>query len=1619
MKKLNLFFLLLSVLLVNAQSPLSKFTAATTGANSVTFTNESTGSPTSFTWEFTGGTPSSSTSPNPSVAYAAAGIYTATLTVNNASGSSVSTRTVKVSTGEIIDLSTGRNDDGTLMPIGTTDYDWKCELPNGTIVNPFTRSTYGQWSFAQIIGNVKNSVWITGNDIGTGNYIYRSKSFTIPENVLHAKLNLRTLSFVTGWTYLMKENTDGTQTETLITQNTGTGWFNSGNALVSNLPLNPGKYHIKVKVYDNNSSVTEAMDTNVNINFGYGFAFSPIAEFSATPASTNVGSSVQFSNLSQGNPTSVSWNFEDGANVLTSTQNNPSVAFSTVGNHYAQLSADYGSGLLSSLRINDYIQTTQVGTPVVSSTQPSCSVSTGSITVTSPATGVTYSFDNGVSFQTSNTLSGLAAGTYVIKVKNLAGSVSGATNVIINQALGIPANPVLNIVQPSCSTTTGSITATSPSTDVQYSFDGGITYQASNAKAGITPGTYTVVVKNSSGCTSTAIATIVAPDCRDWTKAPNSYIYTGKDANNNEVDGIYIPVKKAYAMWNDQNGLVNDPTILNGTPTAEVYWEDVAGLIRSSNYILPIENSPGGSAADAKIKVEIDRAKGEGNAVVALKINGKIIWSWHVWVTDDPTAGVTYGNVRAGAETASYIENGITKKFTPKWMDRNLGATNKSFIGYDWNKSGGLMYQWGRKDPFPALENKDASMYEISGTVGVIKHLYDYTADGAINKLDGVQRQFPDINSNIKYAVNNPLKLIFTNVVSGDAWFAQSIGTDNISRKKADLWGDNSQNASDTSGSTVNTYKPKTAYDPCPNNWRIPSYINNTFATTVTNTFSPWGRDGGSPANDLASFVDVKPTTENGALKGIKIYANLGMDFTNTSIGSFSRNMGVYPGNGKYVVGSTGDFYHQDPHEIIIQSATVAHSAPYSYFFYALADAGQSSSKPDSSLYPNMVGKYYVYSYESTSSLTGGSACRCIEDKYAVSYNFPTEYLNSGSLTNFTEGINQPNSYIVTKSQAEQEIQIPIAKAFSVYNQYLSDHGMLDFSNLKVNVHWTDNKSLISNVKIMNLPTNVNNIKDGYISVKVPGNQSGNALVSLHNNNVSNPAYWSWHVWVNNSNIGEVVYQTEDVLLPATSNYVNFTNSGAQPMKSTFMDRNLGATDAFPNVVSPEAVTAAELAMINNSAGMQYQWGRKDPIPSFIKTGLNTASGLEKIGDYSIWTSSGPDANGNIYASSFTELNGNNYVNNYTKRRGVDYGTVGAYKKEKIQNNLKYSVENPLAFMMPNEKYTNKSSFNAAYGQDWLFSTPNQMMERWGHATVKSPFDPCPGGWRVPDISITVPDNEPGDINHTNDNKGSSPWYNGFFKPNASVDKFKIHTLGIVQGVGFEIKKPSDIYNGGVPYYLGAIVKNSNLVYGYQFNGDSNSGNTNTQYKIGNYPATGFRGFSSNNSLSSSMNLGISGVWTGALKSANSYGTAYNIAFETVNASLSRLIAMNEFEINHPMNAMNVRCVKEEPRFGQLLGTATNMGSGTTNTSNKKDTRNNVFDEQKEDIEVYPNPVKNLLYIKPNTIMMYEIYDTGGRLVSKGETLNSRIDCSALIKGLYVLKLHGTKETITKKIVKE
>jgi hypothetical protein len=139
--------------------------------------------------------------------------------------------------------------------------------------------------------------------------------------------------------------------------------------------------------------------------------------------------------------------------------------------------------------------------------QPTCDAA-GSITVTAQTTGETYSFDNGVSFQTNNAKT-LVAGTYQVVIKSIGGCVSLSTSATIAVAPASPSAPLLTLIQPNCDESEGSITVAVQDLNDTYSFDGGSTFQSSSTKHGLMPGNYNVVIHRNNGCMSVGATAII------------------------------------------------------------------------------------------------------------------------------------------------------------------------------------------------------------------------------------------------------------------------------------------------------------------------------------------------------------------------------------------------------------------------------------------------------------------------------------------------------------------------------------------------------------------------------------------------------------------------------------------------------------------------------------------------------------------------------------------------------------------------------------------------------------------------------------------------------------------------------------------------------------------------------------------------------------------------------------------------------------------------------------------------------------------------------------------------------------------------------------------------------
>ena len=204
---------------------------------------------------------------------------------------------------------------------------------------------------------------------------------------------------------------------------------------------------------------------------------------------------------------------------------------------------------------------------------------------------------------------------------------------------------------------------------------------------------------------------------------------------------------------------------------ATLVWQDELGLVKSV----------AGNGAAKAVVVELNAGK-SGNAVVAAKKDGVIVWSWHLWVTDfDPEADpFVYKSPKTGT--------------TYTFMDRNLGADSNE---QNSAASFGLLYQWGRKDPFVGADGVESSVY-------VKKYDIDGNIVREVTEMRPVYEDFT--TTNLELSIQNPT--VFYKAPQS-AWPVVDWLTDDAQLQNNDLWGGVSGH--------------KTIYDPCPEGWTVPT----------------------------------------------------------------------------------------------------------------------------------------------------------------------------------------------------------------------------------------------------------------------------------------------------------------------------------------------------------------------------------------------------------------------------------------------------------------------------------------------------------------------------------------------------------------------------------------------------------------------------------------------------------------------------------------------------------------------------------------------------------------------------------------------------------------------------
>ncbi|MHA7131938.1 DUF7507 domain-containing protein, partial [Algoriphagus namhaensis] len=281
--------------------------------------------------------------------------------------------------------------------------------------------------------------------------------------------------------------------------------------------------------------------------------------------------------------------------------------------------------------------------PEATPTQPTCEVATGSIVVTAITDGM-YSIDNGATFQSSNTFSNLAAGTYQVKVKNAAGCISPATATVINPQPATPSAPEATPTQPTCEVATGSIVVTAI-TNGMYSIDNGATFQSSNTFTNLVAGTYQVKVKNAAGCISAATATVINPQPAT-SPVPTVSNRTICKENSGTI-GYNVTALQGYTIT-----YYSSATSMDGTTTAPTVSRSIAGT--SSVWVT---QSKAGECESARVQVSV--------AVVDC-LKDLLLTSF---CSDDPT------------QTRRWrIRNTNNFAVTVNWTLNNGGAQNGTFV---------------------------------------------------------------------------------------------------------------------------------------------------------------------------------------------------------------------------------------------------------------------------------------------------------------------------------------------------------------------------------------------------------------------------------------------------------------------------------------------------------------------------------------------------------------------------------------------------------------------------------------------------------------------------------------------------------------------------------------------------------------------------------------------------------------------------------------------------------------------------------------------------------------------------------------------------------------------------
>ena len=299
--------------------PVADFSADATNISTggaVHFQDQSTGNPTSWSWSFPGGTPSSSTEQNPTVYYNTAGTYDVSLAVTNSEGNDTKTVTNYITVED--------------TPIS------------------YCSSQGNNWSY-EWISNVQFGLY--ANSSGAAGYTDFTSEMVSMESGSNVAVSLSPgfsgSTYTEYWKVWIDYNKNGDFTDAgeEVFSGNGNGSF-SGSFTVPAGATGTTRMRVSMKwnawqTSCETFSYGEVEDYTVE--FTTSVPVAPVADFSASATTVAEGAIVNFTDQSTNVPTSWAWTFT-GGNPSSSTAQNPSVQYDNAGTYTVELTATNDGG---------------------------------------------------------------------------------------------------------------------------------------------------------------------------------------------------------------------------------------------------------------------------------------------------------------------------------------------------------------------------------------------------------------------------------------------------------------------------------------------------------------------------------------------------------------------------------------------------------------------------------------------------------------------------------------------------------------------------------------------------------------------------------------------------------------------------------------------------------------------------------------------------------------------------------------------------------------------------------------------------------------------------------------------------------------------------------------------------------------------------------------------------------------------------------------------------------------------------------------------------------------------------------------------------------------------------